>query len=389
MKKEAYKLPYINDGLLYSIWIYLNGFKLKGKNLLNFDDLTACEERGVFSVVSFFNRLKDLGINSLNELTFHKDIYLKYNKKRYEELKNDKESGTLNDLSLSALGFIEKLIAGNVSFLYENSHGIFDFIFYENILRFLEFFEFSTDLPLKDREKITNSINGYIKNFINDNLQKETQNFYCFSEQKKRLFFQISMLTKKYGNNFILQYPKEIDIVMGNKDKECLFIHTLIALETLGYIEIENIWIFDMNLAPEEQTENYKVKLTLKEKFFDNEREAMFGIKKKIETKKDIKKDLIFNNTKSILLFNNTEIKISKTRNSNGHYLLKTIFKNKNKIWEYDEIAEDWTDDYKKDDWSRYYNAGYTVNEKVAKETTIKDFLVITNKTVGINKKYL
>lgn len=101
------------------------------------------------------------------------------------------------------------------------------------------------------------------------------------------------------------------------------------------------------------------------------------------------KNNLDFDNEKSILFFNNKEVTISKTRNSNGHYLLKTIFKDKNKVWEFDEISEDWSDEYKKDDWARYYNAGYAVNVKVAKETTIKDFLDITSKTVGINKKYL
>lgn len=102
-----------------------------------------------------------------------------------------------------------------------------------------------------------------------------------------------------------------------------------------------------------------------------------------------LKLNLSFNNNKSTLSFNNKEIKISKTRNSNGHYLLKTIFKNKSKIWGYDEIADDWTDTYEKDDWTRYYNAGYKVNITIAIETTIKDFLIITNKTACINKKYL
>lgn len=389
MKNVIKEIPYLSDGEIYSIWKYLNGFRLPNRNeFLNFNDITALNENGFF-VSKFFSLLKDLGFKSLKGLTFEKDAYLKYYKKTHEELTKKKESGSLGGYALKHLEFLEK-ISNDPNTLYnDETLGIFDFIFYIN-LGFLEFFTFSTDLPQKDKEKLSNFINSYIKNFINDNLQKETRNFYCFNEQKKNLLIKLYFLEKKYGSSFILKYPEDPSSVpFDNKDEEYLFIHTLIALETLGYFEIENIWIFDfdIDLAPDEQTENYKVKLTLKEKFL-NEGNAVFIVKKKIETKEPIKKDLAFDDKKSILSFSNKEIKISKTRNSNGHYLLKSIFKDKNKIWEYDEIAEDWTEEYKKEDWSKYYNAGYKVNEKVAKETTIKDFLIITNKTVGINKKY-
>jgi len=43
------------------------------------------------------------------------------------------------------------------------------------------------------------------------------------------------------------------------------------------------------------------------------------------------------------LEFQNQEIQM-------GHYLLKNNLQRQNKMWEYDEIAEDWADDYKKDD---------------------------------------
>jgi hypothetical protein len=72
------------------------------------------------------------------------------------------------------------------------------------------------------------------------------------------------------------------------------------------------------------------------------------------------------------------------------YYLLKTIFKNPTKIWNYDEIADDWGLSYEeKPPWKRFYNAGYQINTKIAKETTVKDFLKLTNKTVNINQKYL
>jgi len=100
------------------------------------------------------------------------------------------------------------------------------------------------------------------------------------------------------------------------------------------------------------------------------------------------KNELIFREDGK-LLFLGKEILISKSKDSDPYYLLKTLFKDREKLWNYDEIAEDWGNGYEKNSWSKYYNAGYKVNEKVAKETTIKDFLELSRKAVSINKKYI
>lgn len=389
MENSQQKMPYLNDGELYSLWKYLNGFRLVGRSLLNFDDITASGESKLF-VAKFLNLLNNIGIDRVDGLIFHKDIYLQYNKDKYEYLKKEKEAGTLNGFKTKALEFLEKLFEGGAPLLYKDTSGIFDFAFYENILGFLEFFEFSADLPAQDRKKLEVFVNTYIEKFIHNELLKDRTNFYHFDKQRKMLFDKLSSYEKDYGKNFILEFPKSSDYFL-EPDQEYLFIHTLIALEKMGYIEIEEIWIFDMDLPPKEQTEYYKIKMALTEKFFDEKEEIIYGIAFKKATQKIevSKRDPAFDDKKSILSFNNKEIEISKTRNSNGHYLLKTIFKEKGKVWEFDEIAEDWEDEYKKDGWNRYYNAGYAVNEKIAKETTIKDFLSITSKTVSINEKYL
>lgn len=394
-KNSQQKIPYLSDGEIYSIWKYLNGYRLVHRNggVLNFDDLTASGENRLF-VAKFLKLLKDLGIDKLEKLVFHKDIYSKYNGKALKGLKEKKDKGSLDTFTLKHFEFLEKIIT-DPNAIYESSSGVFDFLFYEGKLGALEFFEFSDYISPKNKKVLANFVNKYIENFINNSLQKDKVNFYQFNKQRTELFDELSSYERKYGKSFILKYPENYILT---PDAEYLFIHTLIALEKSEYFEIEEIWIFDMDLSPEEQTENYKVKINLKDKFFDEKEEIIYGIKKveeynlftkpteKIESQKDI---LGFDGKNSTLYFNKKEIIISKTRNSNGHYLLKTIFKNKNKVWEFDEIAEDWNDEYEKDSWNRYYNAGYTVNEKVAKETTIKDFLDITNKTVAINKKYL
>lgn len=107
------------------------------------------------------------------------------------------------------------------------------------------------------------------------------------------------------------------------------------------------------------------------------------------ENKKDIEAKLRFDDKKSILYFQEREILISRNRDTNPHYLLLTLFKDKGRVWNFDEIAEDWKDEYSKKSWRRYYTTCYTVNKKVAIKTTIDDFLIVANKTVAINHKYL
>jgi hypothetical protein len=114
----------------------------------------------------------------------------------------------------------------------------------------------------------------------------------------------------------------------------------------------------------------------------------------KLSLPKEIK-TLSFDSSTSLLLFNSKTIEISKTKNSDSHYLLDILFKNKEKVWACDEI---WEDPYfhsenkeydPKTDWRKIYNSARLINEKVAIETTIKDFLNSTKTSVSINKKYI
>ena len=102
-------------------------------------------------------------------------------------------------------------------------------------------------------------------------------------------------------------------------------------------------------------------------------------------------KNLNFDPKTSILSFRNKEILISRGKDSDSHYLLKTIFKDVNKIWNYDEIVEelDPMNNAIKPNWRKFYNAVYSINKKIASETTIKNFLEGTSKTVQINKAYV
>ena len=97
-----------------------------------------------------------------------------------------------------------------------------------------------------------------------------------------------------------------------------------------------------------------------------------------------------FDDQSGTLEFQNKLVTISKSKNTNPYHLLQTLIKDPMKIWGYDEIHEDWNnlEPYRKTDWEKYYQTGYAVNEKVAKETTIKDFLLVTRTSIRINPKY-
>ena len=391
MKKNSQeKIPYLSEGELYSIWKYLNGFRLVDRGgVLNFDDLTPYKETSLF-MAKFLSLLKELGIDSLEGLVFHKNIYFQYHKKGYEELKKKKEEGTLNGFALKHLEFLEEIFE-NPKILYRNEFGFFDSVLYEGNLGFMEFFEFSAKIPPKEKKKIENFIKKYIETFISDKLQKSKENFYCFSEQRKQLLNPLFHKEKKYGRSFIFN-PLDLDFNLFKPDEEFLFIHTLIALEILGYFEVENIWIYDWDLSPEEQTEGYKVKINLKDKFFDEVEEICFGkrIAKPIQQveNKDFSNP-IFSEEKGLLEVNRKKIKVKKF--SDQFHLLKIIFENKENLkkeWFFSEIAEIYEPLNPPMD-KKFYNATDQIRKKIAIETGIKDFFITTRQSLRINTNYL
>ena len=76
-----------------------------------------------------------------------------------------------------------------------------------------------------------------------------------------------------------------------------------------------------MELPPEKQTNNYKVRLVLGDQFY-----------REIKPQK-IPAQLVFDAKTSQLIFNNKHIGISKTKNSDPHYLLTILFKDKTKVF--------------------------------------------------------
>lgn len=113
-------------------------------------------------------------------------------------------------------------------------------------------------------------------------------------------------------------------------------------------------------------------------------------ITKKLLITDVVNKKLDFDDRDSTLLFAGEKITISKRAQSDPHDLLRTIFKDKQRIWNTDEVLDDWKfDTENKAPKNKVYQAGKAVNRIVASYTKINDFLDVTTKTVSINKKYL
>lgn len=70
--------------------------------------------------------------------------------------------------------------------------------------------------------------------------------------------------------------------------------------------------------------------------------------------------------------------------------LLKTLFQDPSRYWSNDEIFEDWGEnDFKKEKTLQFYSAGDRINNTIAMELKIKDFIIKNIKQVRINPKYI
>lgn len=245
---------YLSDSQFYAIWKYANSDSLIPKRVCNFEDVAGLETSRGFAIMSMFFLLRNIGINKLEGLVFHTDIYKKYAGKSYEKLlqiiKEKPDARAIQNLT--------KVLGGKISEL--NTEELSDILIVSQTYGLSEFFEYDKPKGLT-KKKLDDFISEYLKIFIEDGLLKDRQNYYNFQKQKEDLLFELKMQYRKYGSSFIFYHPS-FDFI--SIPPESLPIHTVAALEHLGLLEVEGIWIFDMELPPEKQTEQYRIKIKLK-----------------------------------------------------------------------------------------------------------------------------
>jgi len=269
-KIENGKIPYIKDGLFYSVWKYTNASRLTGKSLIAFTDLTPLKKKPRFAIFEFLHSLRGLKIE-LEDITFHEDFYKKYCKTEHDYITNYIAKNPKADFSRA----IKKLFKNQATFddIFKILGKFDGFIKMKLQLNgLLEFIEFNPSPSIKNIKPLKEHLETYIKCFIEDKLfSLELKNFYRFARQKEIFLYQIEREVKDYGQEFVFKQGEIISVsrelvVSINKDEAYLFIHTLATLETQGFFEIESISITDMDVPPEKQTDDYKIKILATEK---------------------------------------------------------------------------------------------------------------------------
>ena len=369
--------PYLPEKILYGLWKYANAHRLTTKNPIGFEDLAAPDFSTLGVCLALLSlHMKNMGIE-IDGLSF--------NSKGYYTYTNDDEwSQHIED-------GVSEGIANSIEALKKNEFTYQDFIAIGMIsekYKLAEWFEFPTILSKKTQDRLDSFLTSYIEAFISDNLAVEKDNYYKFDRQKERMLRELKMESRDLGNTFVVQNPGQNtpnpfpSYILA--ERQGLFIHTLIALEKQGYFDVNAIWVTDWDVPPEKETMTYKVRVTLKNKTLQEENQP---------TKVLTKCPTAFNPKTSELVFQVHRAIISKTLDSNPHYLLKAVFKAPTKVWDVDELWEKLfgkSIEYNpRKHWKKLNNATYDLNEEIAKQTRIRDFVIMKKTTLQLNKKYL
>lgn len=237
----------------------------------------------------------------------------------------------------------------------------------------------STEFSSDDLEKLFKPIGLYLSKYINNELVVTDKSYLRFEYQKKKFikFINDNEFIEKYGKNFVLEYlPFEKGL-----GPDFLFVHTLFAMEALGYIELKGFWFRKM-LTDADYFANIVVTDLLIE-----------------EMNKEFRKEnpqtvlTNFNNDTGTILFMGKEIEISKNgKETDPLALMRTLSKQKGSGYVYnDEILEDWgysIEEAKGASKNKIYHAGQKINQLVQIATGIEDFIEITTTKARINPKY-
>lgn len=272
-KLEDGQRIYKKDGLVYSLWKYANASRVTGKSLIAFTDIMPLTGSETFVIYEFLTALQGLKIE-LEGITFHEDIYKKYCKEDHQKISEYIAEHPQSELSIG----IQKLWKNKATFNdIFTVFGKVENFFHLNkgLTGMMEFVEFSPRPSQNNIAPLTSMLDDYIQCFTEDRLfSTERKNFYKFSRQKDIFLANIRNEVRDYGKEFTFRQGEVVSVEKGlvvsiHEDEAYLFIHTLVALEKQGLFEVESILIVDMDIPPEEQTNDYKVRVVASQKLLD------------------------------------------------------------------------------------------------------------------------
>ena len=242
---------------------------------------------------------------------------------------------------------------------------------------FLSSICFSIDLSDEGAKKLQQSLDEYVQDFIDGGLVIAERNALIFERQKEQFFYLMlsTHLLEKYGQTFVLESNIKIN-------SDFFYIHTLLALEKLGYIVLNQISFSGSGTTSEVE---YKVNLKLKQAFIDEmhrkyQKDHPEAVYEKYDT------------ASGTLYFLGKKIELSKSADSDAARLMNTLGRRISNNWNKDEILDDWgysLDEQKNLPQQKIYQAAVRIQNAVAKKTQVDDFLIFSTKEVRVNPKYL
>lgn len=242
---------------------------------------------------------------------------------------------------------------------------------------FLDNVCFAEKISEADSKFITEWLNEYIQYYIDGELSISDRNALIFEKQKERFFEHIltKKLVEKYGNTFITEYK------FSQKD-DFYFIHTLVAMEKLGYISLNKISFIHNPIL---EIAEYSVNLKL-EPVFINEMNQKY----KKDNPNHVYED--YDTEHCVITFLGKKIEISKTKSSDPARLMSTLAKDPSKKWNKDEVYDDLgysIEEQKGLPSQKMYQAALKISDIVTKKTQVDDFLIFSTKSTQINPKYM
>jgi len=241
-----------------------------------------------------------------------------------------------------------------------------------------------TDFSVEDVKKMKSHLDEYIDKFLNNELFVFDRNYLVFEKQKETFIEKVRGMSalEKYGENFVItNEDKPYGIAIKPKGKDgFLFIHTLYALQKLGYIGVMRIWSTGDSMS----VPTYHANIVAFDPLIE---EIQTSFRK--ENPETVFES--YDEKHNVLKFAGKEIELSKKKKETDAVLLiKTLVKEPERYWFNDEVLEDWG--YKEfDDTSKKkaYFSARKVNDLVKMETGVEDFIDHNTSKFRINPKYL
>lgn len=329
----------------------------------------------VFNRIFMSGQILNLSVNIKKEYDLNEEI---------EKAKKDAQKRPNQEKLLKIIQDIESQKKMNIKDISDIS-----WIWYE-IYEHIRFTPYEYKLPEKMETMIRMEMDKYLDKFINNKLAIARKNYYKFETQKQVLIKLIEDGKKitHYGNNFIIIEKIDRECVLEKIPDFCI-IHTVYALQKLGYLKVVNIW--DENKHKEgvygrDPDKYLNVNIILEDAFI----REINNRYKKDNPQNTFEK---FDAKRGVLYFAGKQIELSKKgKETDAILLLKTLLKEESDEWKHnDEILEDWGynfDDLKKVPKNKVYFAGQKINNAIAIKTQIEDFIECNTSKARINPKY-